>query len=188
MKKIYYILFAFISLPLFVHAQIIETSTSTQPNTDAYAQIFTVCSQNAIEKRDTAITEARATYNTKMTEIVTKRKEKEKAAVAISNSSEKKAAIKAAVELYRKESLVAQETLTEARKVIWETFETDVQTCRDAKEGTTSIATTTPASATVGTPANTRAMKIEITEEKEDTKTLRESLKSGIDAIKSLFK
>lgn len=173
-------------MPLFGHAQIIEieTSTSTYNDTTTYAQIFTVCSQNAIEKRDTAITEARATYNTKMTEIVTKRKEKEKAAVAIVIASEKKTAIKVAVELYRKESLAAQETLTESRKIIWETFEADVQACREGQEGENATST---AVAAANVTATTRTMQAETTEEKEEHKTLRESLKSGIDAIKSLF-
>lgn len=183
MKKIYFTLAALLFIPLFGHAQIIETSTSTHSDGDTHARLFTLCSQNAIENRDTAITEARATYNTAMTDIVTKRKEKEKAAVALLNASEKKAAIKTAVELYRKESLVAQDALTDARKIIWSTFEADVQACREEKEGKA----TTTTDVTANTMSAARSMKVEITEEKEENKTLRESLKSGIDAIKSLF-
>lgn len=141
------------------------------------AQIFTTCSQEAIEARDSSISSARTAYNTTMAVALNARKEAEKKAVGLSDSDEKKSAIKNAVEEYKKAVNHAQETLIKARKEAWATFERDTENCREASKERKDSATTTPHAA---------AMK-----ENDDRKqepSLKETLKAKIESIKNLLK
>lgn len=179
--------------PLFSNAQIIDTnSTSTQNETEVYAHIFTTCSQTAIETRDTSITAARSIYNVSMAKALNERKEKEKAAVAILDDNERKDAIKDVVEDYRKSSQSAQEILTASRKVTWDNFERDIQNCRESKVESMEVSTTTSSSTSAkNLTTNSVASKIsaqkELITEKDEPKSFKESILSGLEAIKSLF-
>lgn len=134
---------------------------------------FTSCSQDAIEKRDNTLAQARTEYNTTMNNALLSRKDAEKKVVAIVNEKEKKSAIKTSVEDYKASAKQAQNTLTQARKTIWNAFDTDIKSCREFYEET----------------------KEENKEIKEDSKELKKELKedqknftySIIDSIKSLF-
>lgn len=117
--------FGTLSLPVFASAQ---TATST-PATEA--QVFTACSQAAIEARDESIGSARAGYNNAMAVALDARKEAEKKAVALADDKEKKDAIKEAVDDYKNAVTQAQETLLKARKEAWSSFETNTKACRD---------------------------------------------------------
>lgn len=115
-------------VPLYASAQETDNQNAVE------AQIFTACSQNAIETRDSAIGSARTAYNNAMTIALDERKEAEKTAVALTDTGSKKAAIKSAVEDYKKAVAQAQEALVKARKEAWATFEANMKTCREGKD------------------------------------------------------
>jgi hypothetical protein len=123
-------------LPVLAGAEM----TPDQVRTDAIltqateAQIFTACSQAAIETRDGAIGSARTAYNNAMAIALNNRKDAEKKAVALTDAGDKKEAIKDAVDAYKKAVTQAQETLTKARKEAWATFEDNTNNCRDTSK------------------------------------------------------
>jgi hypothetical protein len=100
------------------------------------ADLFTACSQAAIDTRDGAIGGARAAYNNQMAIALDVRKNAEKAAVAITDESAKKTAIKAAADAYKAAFTQAQEMLVKARKDAWNQFEENVNACRNPQEAT----------------------------------------------------
>ena len=104
-------------------------TVNTVPGTATPNQIFTVCTQIAIEKRDTSIQNVKNTYNAAMTTALSARKEAEKAAVALTDVEAKKTATKAAVEAYKSTAKSTQTTLAQSRKDIWASFETDKKAC-----------------------------------------------------------
>lgn len=164
---------ALLSLPVFAFAE-----GSPENNGQATeAQIFTVCSQTAIETRDSSISSARTAYNNAMSIALSSRKDAEKKAVAITNTDDKKTAIKEAVEEYKKAVGQAQESLIKARKEAWAQFETSTSDCRDASKERKEI------SSEVKTDTHTTQATVK-TEEKKP-----ESLKETIlTTLKNLFK
>jgi hypothetical protein len=147
----------------------VDTSTSTEKS-------FTLCSQDAIEKRDTGIASSRALYNIAMTNALKDRKNKEKAAVAIASESKKKDAIKFSVNTYKNLVKTAQNNLTDAREQAWKDFENDIASCRAAED----VANTIQDEAdTANAPA---LIKVE-----GETKTIKDTIKEQFDAFKSLF-
>ena len=165
--------------------EIVSTSTaSTTP-----VRTFTLCSQEAIEARDTKIAISRVTYNTAMANALLERKNKEKAAVAVTDESNKKDAIKASVENYKSQAKSAQIILVQARKLAWQTFENDIKKCHDIQneENLSSLDTATPTTAPEQTPMMRKMEKnVEKAEEKE-TKTIKETIKAQFENLKSLF-
>ena len=205
MKKNFIILLSGIAffIPLYGYAEEIPTklatstititaeegtfSTTTASTTPV--RTFTLCSQEAIEARDTKIASSRLIYNTAMANALTDRKNKEKAAVAIVDESAKKSAIKTSVESYKNHTKGAQTLLVQARKIAWQTFENDVKECREIKseENLVSQETYLIDSTSEQTPMMRKAEKsVEKGEEKE-TKTIKETLKSQFENFKSLF-
>lgn len=150
-----------------------STATTTASTTPSVNQIFTECSQNAIEKRDTSIAVARTTYNTAMADALVKRKNLEKSIVAMPEGEKKKEALKAAVDAYRKSTQGIQDSLTQARKVSWDTFDATMKLCRDAKND--ALSAHTKQSGQDGKDAS-------------EIQIIKESVKAQIDAFKSLFK
>lgn len=162
-------------------------STSTASSTPA--RTFTLCSQEAIEVRDTKIATSRTTYNTAMANALTERKNREKAAVAISDEGDKKDAIKASVETYKNQSKAAQTVLVAARKIAWQTFESDIKKCHEAQdeEVISQAAVAEPAVMSEPAPAMRKIEKtVEKVEEKEN-KTIKETIKAQFENLKSLF-
>ncbi len=160
-----------------------ETVSSSTPETPK--QNFTLCSQNAIEVRDTSIATSRSIYNTAMTNALKDRKNREKAAVAITDEAEKKDAIKASVNTYKNLVKSAQNNLTQARKIAWQTFEDDIKKCHDiedaeqiSKEETEAVAPETNTTSNVSSLK--KADNREIKNEKEQRGTI-------FDVIRSLF-
>ncbi len=150
---------------------------------------FTLCSQEAIEARDTKIATSRTTYNTAMANALTERKNREKAAVAISDEGDKKDAIKASVETYKNQSKAAQTVLVAARKIAWQTFESDIKKCHEAQdeEVISQAAVAEPAVMSEPAPAMRKMEKtVEKVEEKEN-KTIKETIKAQFENLKSLF-
>lgn len=146
MKKNILHLFLLLSLvlPSFAFA---EDATSTASSTEESSvtassteralpskKSFTVCSQEAIERRDSAIAASRTTYNTAMSNALTDRKNQEKAAVALDEPDEKKDAIKLSVDTYKDDVKKAQNDLTLARKIAWQNFDDDVNACRKLEQ------------------------------------------------------
>ncbi len=162
-----------------------EAATSTPPAPATEAQVFTACSQAAIEVRDNSIGAARTTYNIAMANALSARKEAEKSAVAFENVDEKKDAIRVAVDEYKKAVTAAQDGLTKARKEAWATFEAETNNCRDTSKELRKEAITEK-------KGDAKAMqaleKSEIEEVKAEVKSFRESILDQLESIKNFFK
>jgi DNA repair ATPase RecN len=159
-----------------------EEVTATSPDQD-----FTLCQQQAIEARDTQISSSRSLYNTAMTNALTDRKNKEKAAIAISDKDAKKTAIKTSVETYKTLTKNAQNDLTEARKVAWQSFEDAIQSCRDVQTATVEeTLSSVPSDETTESPASTFSAS-QVKKEVKETPDEGSSLKNMFKAFKSLF-
>ncbi len=178
----------FPSLPIATSTKITvaeNSSTSTMSETPTWS--LTLCSQEAIETRDTSIASSRAIYNTAMTNALTERKNKEKISVAAKNEDLRKETLKLSVEAYKHQTKAAQTTLTLARKVAWQTFDTTIQKCRsldEAMNAENSTYTNSPTDKKI----ESRAVKNEILEPKVDeVKSFRDTLKTQIENFKSLF-
>jgi hypothetical protein len=183
-------------LPLYGHADEHGTTTPkakdsslkeivANDDTDSIAtstvqvKSFTLCSQEAIEKRDTKIASSRAIYNTAMTSALTERKNKEKAAVAILDADDKKDAIKLSAETYKNQAKSAQTTLTSARKATWQDFEDDIALCREIEKGS---------AIQEKEPKDLRAVESSLKKSEElESKTIKKTIKAGIESFKSLF-
>jgi ABC-type Na+ efflux pump permease subunit len=199
MKKLLLTLPLFL-LPMFASAQVpIVASFGIQAEsaTTTDVQIFTACSQAAIEVRDSTIGSARTAYNNAMNIALDGRKEAEKTAVAILDSGAKKDAIKIAVDEYKKAVTQAQDALTKARKEAWEAFEANTIGCRDmGKNSPSDSRVMKKESSTLlkaENKATVRTMQAEIsadlsTETKVETKSFGELIRSQIDSIKNFFK
>ena len=162
--------------------------TAVSPDTN-----FTLCSQEAIEDRDTKIATSRSLYNTAMANALNERKNKEKAAVAITNENKKKTAIKASVDLYKNLVKTAQNNLTSERKIAWQEFEQDLEKCReiqDTEQKTQNSAPSEAVSEEGDKKEISRAFQMEAPVKKEDdegTKMIKETIKAGIESLRSLF-
>lgn len=163
---------------LAVGTSSVSISTSTASSTPP-AKPFTICSQEAIERRDTNIASSRSTYNIAMTNALTERKNREKAAVAIENEEKKKDAIRLSVDSYKNQTKAAQNTLTQTRKALWQTFENDIKNCRDAEESVISK-DTQPEEKTKNTAMKKPTEEVEV-------KTMKETIKDKIETFFSLF-
>lgn len=132
------LLLSFFILPLYANAEDVATTSTASIATSSVvltkAQLFTTCSQDAIETRDTKLAQARGSYNTAMNILLVERKEQEKDAVAIEDEKEKKEAIKESVDNYKAQVKTIQNTLTLSRKTIWQNFENDTKACREILE------------------------------------------------------
>ncbi len=181
--------------PLIANAEeattIVATSTASSSTiVVTKAQLFTSCSQDAIESRDTKLAQARGSYNTAMSNLLLERKNVEKAAVAIEDEKEKKTAIKESVEKYKTEVKTIQSTLTQSRKTIWQNFENDTRVCREFLEKTDEEKADEKAekraAKEIGKKEVSEAKEIRKEEKKEENET--KSVKDSIfDSIKSLF-
>lgn len=175
-------LLAAILVPSFAYADELAVITSTSSSVEIMASTtqvmtFTTCSQEAIEKRDTSIAASRSAYNVTMTNALNERKNREKAAIALTVESEKKDAIKNSVDAYKNQVRVAQNTLTQLRKVAWQDFEDDIKECR-------TLETTAEATSTEEKPLG-RAMMMKV--EEAENKTIKETIKGKIETFFSLF-
>lgn len=158
-----------LAVPVLANAQVSATSS---PTTEA--QVFTACSQTAIEVRDESIGSARTAYNNAMAVALDARKEAEKKAVAIDDEDDKKDAIKDAVDAYKKAVNQAQDTLIKARKEAWNTFETNTKICREMNKDKRD------------TPLSATATKTSIV--KQEVKTEKTFKESFLESLKNLFK
>lgn len=193
MKK--YFLSTLLIGAILVPALASAEATTTASTTVSTSQNFTVCQQGAIEKRDTAIGVARATYNTSMTQALNARKEAEKSAVAITDATAKRVAVKTAVDTYKKAVTLAQEILVKSRKEALATFELDTKTCRQTKtEQRTAL--TAEKKAEVKTLKEEQKVevktlqaerKVAVEAKKAEIKTIRETLKSKMETLRSLL-
>lgn len=156
------------------------TSSSTPVAVVSPAKNFTLCSQEAIEVRDTNIATSRSLYNTGMASALNDRKNKEKAAVAISDETAKKAAIRVSVDTYKSLVRNAQNNLTVSRKSAWQGFEADIKECRDTQDNELSIEKDKQDTKTLSGTSTVKA-------DEGDVKTLKETIKAGIDSLRSLF-
>ncbi len=170
----------------------IASSTEEASFSVAPERTFTVCSQEAIEMRDTNIATSRSIYNTAMTNALTERKNREKAAVALKKEDAKKDALKVSVETYKAQAKSAQTSLTQARKVSWQTFDNDVKDCRELEkiEHLDTLASSTEEQ--VMPTARTMMMKKGGEDDVKETrmsesKSFKDTLKDKIESFKSLF-
>ena len=152
------------------------TASSTSP-----VKNFTLCSQQAIETRDTKIASSRSIYNIAMTTALTDRKNKEKAAVAVKVDDDRKAAIKVSVDTYKSLTRAAQNALTSSRKTVWQDFETDIKKCHEIQDEAGAIEKDTADS------KDTQKVQIDVSIKKADEgdgKTIKDSILS---TLRSLF-
>lgn len=163
-------------ITLAIGTSTVSTSTSSSINTPSIKP-FTICSQEAIERRDTNIASSRQTYNVAMTNALTERKNREKAAIAVEDQDKKKDAIRSSVDSYKNQTKAAQNMLTQTRKALWQSFENDIKNCRDTEESTI---------AKDNQPEEKVAKIIKKTEENE-VKTITETIKDKIETFLSLF-
>ena len=184
-------------LPTFVSAEeislpgigvVISSSSSQSSTTEAVVPVkpFTLCSQEAIEKRDTDIASSRSAYNITMTNALNERKNREKAAIAIEDEKDKKDAIKLSVDTYKNQTKAAQNTLTQTRKIVWQNFENDIKRCRDTEGQAASNQPMMLKSVESGERGESAAMMMRKVEEPE-MKTIKETIKGKIDTFLSLF-
>lgn len=184
-------------LPLYGYAEEVATpvlgnASSTKEQKDESAsstpllKTFTTCSQEAIEARDTSIASSRLTYNNAMTSALLERKNSEKAAVALKTDDAKKDALKLSVETYKKEAKAAQTTLTQARKLTWQTFDNDIKKCRELEDTDTASKSEDDQPTVTSEPA-TFSRKMEKSENKEEVKTIKDTIKAQFESFKSLF-
>lgn len=173
-------------IPFYTHAEetfsLEATSTiveSTQETEDedvlasSTPKNFTTCSQEAIEVRDTSIATSRTIYNSAMTDALKDRKNKEKAAMAITNENKKKDAIKVSVNTYKNLVKNAQNNLTEAREEAWKTFEEDIEACRELEKEEVA--------------SNEGALDAYTEPAEGEPKTIKETIKEQFEALRSLF-
>ena len=162
----------------------IEVKTKEATGTEKVPALndFTLCSQEAIESRDTRIAASRSIYNTAMANALNERKNKEKTAVATTKEEDKRAAIKTSAENYKSLVKNAQNTLTQSRKTAWAMFEDDLQTCRDL-QNKTEEETKTENFDSFSSYEKQGERKSEV----EQPTTFKNTLKAGFDSIKSLF-
>ena len=157
----------------------IASSTPSSP-----LQNFTLCSQEAIENRDTKIATSRSVYNVAMTKAVNDRKNKEKAAVAIVNENNKKNAMKASVDAYKNHVKSAQNNLTDSRKIAWQEFEDDIKECHAIQDKELEAFSQEETIQASEEPSQEATLKIG---EKEEGNTLKDAIKAGIDTLRSIF-
>lgn len=182
-------------IPVYGHAQeasssvIIDTETSAIVDASTTAsttpvQTFTECSQAAIETRDTKIASVRTIYNTAIAKALVTRKNSEKAAIALTDNDEKKDAIKLSVDTYKAQTKAAQTGLVTARKAVWQTFEDDIKKCRELLDDEATTVTAQKENKEMkAVPALRKIEKSDLQEQK----TIGESIKAGIENLKSLF-
>lgn len=143
---------------------------------------FTSCSQEAIEARDTKIAASRSVYNTAMANALTERKNREKSAIAIKDTDDKKEAIKESVENYKNQTRAAQNSLSASRKTVWQEFEDAIKDCHLLENETTSQA---------DEPVMLRKVNVESASmmkvEEPENKTIKETIKAQFESFKSLF-
>ena len=178
-------------LPIFASAQmpvVASFGIQAENASTTDVQIFTACSQMAIEIRDGSIGSARTAYNNAMNLALDARKEAEKSAVAILDAGEKKDAIKIAVNEYKKAVTQAQEGLTKARKESWDTFETNTIGCRDMGKNPQAQMQNMKKDATPASASNKAMMQTTITATATlETKTEGKSLGDFLKSIKNFF-
>ncbi|MEN9551835.1 MAG: hypothetical protein RI935_212 [Candidatus Parcubacteria bacterium] len=110
----------------------VETKSAT--STASKARHFTECSQDAIELRDTSLSQMRAEYNKAMNEALLQRKEMEKKSFTIVDEKDRRDFTKTSVEAYKTKIKELQSTLTEERKKAWSEFESNTKECRELLE------------------------------------------------------
>jgi hypothetical protein len=161
-----------------------KNSTTTEEGDDvatSSAKLFTICSQEAIESRDTKIAASRLIYNNAMASALNDRKNKEKAAVAIKNESDKKTAIKVSVDAYKSLVKTAQNNLVSSRKAAWTEFEADIATCRTVQEKEDMVITSHNISSDEAQEPSLRK------NEDNEVKTIKDTFKAKFESLKSLF-
>ena len=84
----------------------------------------------AVSKRDGAIIAALGTYYTSVNSALTTRKTALTAAWLITDPKQREAAIKAAHEAFKGTWKKARNTMNDARKAAWKTFQTDAKACK----------------------------------------------------------
>lgn len=101
----------------------------TATTTPARAGVDSVCMQNAIEKRDTAIIAVVDTYATAVKNALQTRKDALKAAWGETDAKTRRTKIRAAWKAYQDTLLAARRALASGRKGVWNQFYADRRTC-----------------------------------------------------------
>jgi len=137
MKKIAsFLLTAFVASTLFALPIYAEESmgdpVAKAPKT-LTAEVV-ACAQTSVETRDTAMIAAMDKYNTAVKAALTARKDALKAAWAMTNAKEARAAIKTAWANYKTAAMDARKSLKADKKAVWAKFKTDRKACKTPNE------------------------------------------------------
>jgi cytochrome b involved in lipid metabolism len=100
-------------------------------------QTYTLCTQTAIRKRDTALIAARSTYNASMTQALDARTIAETNAVAIADDSTRQATLVSAATAYGNQVKTAQDVLKKSRQNILASYDADIKKCKSDKQTAT---------------------------------------------------
>ena len=125
----------------FVYAQEPPTTTSTPPVITAKPapQPFDpICIQNAIEKRDSAVIVAFDKFSVAIKTALGIRKDALKAAWAKPTTKERREAVRAVWNDYKKATRQAGATAKQERKAAWDQFRKDRMDCKNKEVNTVS--------------------------------------------------
>lgn len=129
MKTLYTLVFITIlssSVGSLFAQSILTASSSTATSTK---KTPAECSQEVLDKRDIALSKARANYNDGIKEALEARKVSLEQTSLLDDDSQTTAK-KEASSLYKTTQTTLQKKYSIARKTVWDTFEKDLKTCR----------------------------------------------------------
>lgn len=167
------------------------TPTPTTPTPNATTtltinQTYTLCTQSAIRKRDTALVSARSAYNTSMTVALDARSVAETAAVAIVDDTTRQDALIKAASTYSNQVKIAQDTLKSARQTALTTYNTDIKKCKSDKQLATTNSNTSKRKSSLEKSRSDDAESHE--SQKSTLRSLQEEYKQKVNTFKSFFK
>ncbi len=133
-KKLIAILVGLTCVPFIANAQSTSTvATSTATSTQTVVQSSTLCTQNAIRKRDAALVTARNLYNASMTVALEARTLAEISAIAVGDEDSQNDALKSAATVYGAQVKQAQEILKSTRQDVLSVYDEEIRKCRTDK-------------------------------------------------------
>jgi uncharacterized membrane protein len=119
-----------ISLILTAFTYIKDVKAQSATSTPSNSTVDLACMQAAVEKRDNAVISAWDTLSASIKTALQTRRDALKAAWGISNSKERRKAIREAWANFAKSKKEASKIFNQARKEAWKQFRNDAKACR----------------------------------------------------------
>lgn len=176
-------LVAALFVPLYASAQ--DASPRAKTATSSGIS-FTMCQQDAVEIRDSAIGVARTAYSEAMNKALDYRKGAVKLALELESEEDQNDAKKKVADEYRILVKKAQDDVTRARTEAWDMFEDNMERCREAKKDGTPVTLLKKATTTVEVGVATTSLdQSGLTHKKNADKNF---FKEQLEALRNLFK